>query len=146
MLTSGRMVKGLLLGVALVMVLLARCGSSSDAETEQQDTVAEAMAAATDVADQQERAIAKAWAMAQVATSWAAIDPVAAQQAVADSVRAAAEAASGGDEQRSVAAGLREQSATWDPVDWRSAIALAERIERNASRAWVLRAIAGELA
>ena len=146
MLTSGRMVKGLLLGVALVMVLLALSCGSSDTETGEQDTVAEAMAAATDVADQQERAIAKAWAMAQVATSWAAIDPAAAQQAVADSVRAAADAASGGDEQRSVAAGLREQSATWDPVDWRSAIALAERIERNASRAWVLRAIAGELA
>jgi hypothetical protein len=147
MLTSGRMVKGLLLGVALLMLPLAfGCGSSSDAETEEQDTVAEAMAAATEVADQQERTIAKAWAMAQVATSWAAIDPVAAQQAVADSVRAAEQAASDGDEQRSVAAELREQSATWDPVDWRQAIALAERIERNASRAWVLRAIAGELA
>jgi hypothetical protein len=140
------MVKGLLLGAALLVLLLSfGCGSSSDAETGEQDPVAEAMAAATEVADKQDRAIAKAWAMAQVATAWAAIDPVAAEQAIADSVQAAEEAASGGDEQRSVAAELREKSATWEPLDWRTAIALAERIERNASRAWVLRAIAGEL-
>jgi hypothetical protein len=147
MLASGRMAKGLLLGVALLMLPLAlSCGSSSEAETEQQDTVAEAMAAATDVADQQERMIARARAMAQAATCWAASNPAAGRQAVVDSVRAAQQAASGGDEQRAVAAGLREESATWAPVDWRSAIALAERIERNASRAWVLRWIAGELA
>jgi hypothetical protein len=65
---------------------------------------------------------------------------------VADSIEAAEEAAAGGDEQRSVAADLREQSSDWAPADWRAAIALAERIERNASRAWVLRAIAGQLA
>ncbi len=144
---SSRMVKGLLLGAAaLLMLLLAFGCGSSEAETEGQDPVAEAMAAATEVADKQELAIARAWAMAQVATSWAAIEPAAAQQAIEDSVEAAEQAASGGDEQRSVAAGLREQAATWEPLDWRSAIALAERLERNASRAWVLRAIAGELA
>ena len=146
MLTSGRMVKVLLLGVALVMVLLALSCGSPDTDADEHDPFAEAMAAPTELADQQERAIARAWAMAQVATAWAAIDPVAAQQAVADSVRAAAQVASDGDEQRRVAAALREQSATWDPLHWRSAIALAERIERNASRTWVLRAIAGELA
>lgn len=146
MLASGRIVRGLLLGAALLMLAVAiGCGSSSEAETGQQDTVAETMAGATDVADQQERTIARARAMSQAATCWAAIDPVAAREAVADSVRAAGQAASGGDEQRAVAAELREESATWAPVDWRSAIALAERIERNASRAWVLRAIAGAL-
>jgi hypothetical protein len=146
MLTSDRIVKGLLLSVALLMVLLALSCGSSDTDTDEHDPFAEAMAAPTELADQQERAIARAWAMAQVATAWAEIDPVGAQQAVADSVRAAAEVASGGDEERSVATELRAQSTTWDPLQWRSAIALAERIERNASRAWVLRAIAGELA
>jgi len=146
MLASGRMVKGLLLGVALLMLPLAFSCGSSDTETDEHDPFAEALAPPTDLADQQERAIARAWAMAQAATAWDAIDPVAARQAVADSVRAAEQAATDGDEQRSVAAGLREQSATWDPLHWRSAIALAERIERNSSRAWVLRAIAGELA
>ncbi len=139
MMASGKMAKGLLLGVPLLLLLplALGCGSSSDTETEEQDPVAEAMAAATNVAAQQERAIAKAWAMAQVATAWAAVDPVAAQHAVAESVRAARKTVAGGDEQRGVAADLREQAATWDTVDWRSAIALAERIERNASRAWL---------
>lgn len=148
MLRSGALVKGLLLGAASLMLLLALSCGSSDSDTGQQETVVEVMAGATDVADQQEQAIAKAWAMAEIATAWADTypDSAKARQAVADSVRAAEQAASGGDEQRSVAADLREQSATWEPVDWRQAIALAERIERNASRAWVLRAIAGELA
>lgn len=146
MLRSGGIVKALLLGAALLTLLLALSCGSSDSETEETDPVAEAMAAANEVADQQERAIAKAWAMGQVATAWAAIDPMAAEEAIEESVRAAEQAASGGEKQRSAAAELREQSATWEPVDWRSAIALAERIERNASRAWVLRAIAGELA
>ena len=146
MLRSDRIARGLVLGAALLMLLLALSCGSSDSETEEADAVVEAMAAANEVADQQERAIGKAWAMGQVATTWAAIDPVAAEQAVEDSVEAATEAAKGGEEQRSAAADLREQADNWDPVDWRSAIALAERIERNASRAWVLRAIAGELA
>ncbi len=147
MLTSSKMVKGLLLGAALLMLPLALSCGSSDGDAGDQDAVTEAMAAATELADQQEGAIDKAWAMAQIATAWVTIDPdsAKAQQAVEDSVEAASAAAQGGDEQRSAAADLREQSATWDPVDWRQAIALAERIERNASRAWVLRAIAGDL-
>lgn len=145
--TLSKTVRIILLGVALlVLPFIWGCGSSSDDDTESADAVAEAMGAATGVADQQERAIDRAWAMAQVAIDWAALDPDAAEQAIADSVRAAEEAASGGDEQRTVAADLRELAATWDPVDWRSAIPLAERIERNASRAWILRAIAGALA
>ena len=60
MLTSSKMLKGLLLGAALLMLLLALSCGSSDSETEEADTVAEAMAAANEVADQQERAIAKA--------------------------------------------------------------------------------------
>jgi hypothetical protein len=145
--TLGRMMMGLLLGAAFLMLLLSvGCGSSSSAQTDGQDEVTETTGAATEVADKQERAIARAWAMAQVAMDWNAIDPAGAQQAIADSVRAAEEAASGGDEQRRIAADLREKATDWAPVDWRSAIALAERIERNASRAWMLRAIAGELA
>ncbi len=143
---SGKTVRGLLVGVALVLTLAWGCGSSSETETEEQDPVTTAMGAANEVADLQGRAIDRAWAMAQVATAWAALDPEGAQQAIADAIAAAEEAAAGGDEQRSAAKELREQAAGWDPVDWRSAIALAERIERNASRAWVLRALAGELA
>jgi len=146
MLASVKMARWLLLAVALLVLSLASsCGSSSDTATEGQDAVTEAMGAATKVVDQQERAIARAWAMAQVAIAWHSVDPVAAQQAIDDAVEAAKEAADGGDGQRSAAAKLREQSADWQPTEWRSAIALAERIERNSSRAWVLRAIAGEL-
>jgi hypothetical protein len=145
--TLSKTARILLLGASLlVLPFVWSCGSSSDDDTGSADAVAEAMSAASSVADQQERAIDRAWAMAQVAIDWAALDPDAAQQAIADSVDAAEEAASGGDEQRSAAAELRELAADWDAVDWRSAIPLAERIERNASRAWVLRAIAGALA
>ncbi len=143
----GKTARMLLLGVVLLVPpLLWSCGSSSDGGTAEQNPVADAISAATNVADQQERAIDRAWAMAQVAIDWAATDPDAAEQAIADTIRAAQDAAAGGDEQRAFAANLREQAADWDPVDWRSAIPLAERIERNATRAWVLRAIAGELA
>jgi tetratricopeptide (TPR) repeat protein len=141
--TSGKMVKGLLLGLAVLMLPLAwGCGSGSATQAETQDIVN----TATNLAQKQELAIGRAWAMGQAATAWAALDPVGARSAVTDSIEAAEEAAAGGDEQRSVAADLREQSSDWAPTDWRGAIALAERVERNSSRAWVLRAIAGELA
>ena len=145
--SSRKTSRGLLLALALLTLPLAwACGSSAGTQTEETDPVAEAIGKATEVVGQQERAMNRAWAMAQVATAWSAVDPAAARQAVADSIRAAEEAAAGGDEQRAAAAELREKAATWAPADWRSAIAMAERIERNASRAWVLRAIAGELA
>ena len=144
---SRTVTRGLLLGVVLLTLPLAwACGSDSDTQTGEQDAAKEIVDTATKLAEKQQRAIGRAWAMGQVATAWAAIDPTAARQAVAESIRAAEEAATGGDEQLSIAADLREQSAAWEPTEWRSAIALAERIERNASRAWVLRAIAGELA
>lgn len=144
---SRTVIRGLLLGAVLLMLPLAwACGSESDSQTAEQDAAKEIVDTATKLAQKQELATGRAWAMGQVATAWAAVDPTAARQAVAESIRAAQEAAAGGNEQRSVAADLRQQSSDWAPVDWRSAIALAERIERNASRAWVLRAIAGELA
>ncbi len=147
MLGPGKRAKWLLLGAALLMLpLTLSCGASSATEAEGQNPVTETMSAATNLADQHELAIGRAWAMAQVATAWFNIDPTAARQAVADSVQAAEQAAAGGDEQRSVAADLREKSANWTPTDWRGAIALAERIERNTSRAWILRALAGGLA
>jgi hypothetical protein len=140
---SGKMIKGLLLSLAVLMLPLTwGCGSGSATQAETKEIVN----TATNLAQKQELAIGRAWAMGQVATAWAAVDATAARQAVAESIRAAEEAAAGGDEQRSVAADLREQSSDWAATDWRGAIALAERIERNASRAWVLRAIAGELA
>jgi tetratricopeptide (TPR) repeat protein len=138
----GRIVRGLLLGLAVLTLPLAwGCGSGSATEAETNEIVN----TATNLAQKQELAIGRAWAMGQVATAWAAVDLAGARQAVADSIEAAEEAAAGGDEQRSVAADLRQQSTDWTPTDWRGAIALAERIERNSSRAWVLRAIAGEL-
>jgi tetratricopeptide (TPR) repeat protein len=140
---SGKMIKVLLLGLAVLTLPLAwGCGSGSATQAETQEIVS----TATNLAQTQELAIGRAWAMGQVATAWAVVDPAGARQAVADSIEAAQEAAAGGDEQRGIAADLRDQSSDWAPVDWRGAIALAERIERNSSRAWVLRAIAGELA
>lgn len=144
---SRTVIRVLLLGAALLMLPLAwACGSDSDTQTGEQDAATEIVNTATKLAQKQELTFGRAWAMGRVATAWAAVDPEAARQAIAESIRAAEEAAAGGDEQRSVAADLRDQSSDWAPVDWRGAIALAERIERNASRAWVLRAIAGELA
>ncbi len=146
MLASGKMTKWLLLGVAVLLLPLAlSCGSSSDSDTEEEDPVAAAMSAATKVVERQERAIGRAWAMAQVATAWYAVDPDAAQAAIDDAVEAAEETAAGGDEELSAAAKLRAQWDDWTPTEWRSGIALAERLERNASRAWILRTIAGAL-
>jgi len=144
---SGKMIKVLLLGlVALMLPLAWGCGSDSASQTEGQDATKDIVNTATNLAQKQELSIGRAWAMGQAATAWAAVDPAGARRAVADSIEAAEAAAAGGDEQRSVAADLRAQSSDWTPTDWRGAVALAERIERNASRAWVLRAIAGELA
>src|SRR3989304_1214722 len=85
--------RGLLLGVVLLMLPLAwACGSDPDTQTGEQDAAKEIVDTATKLAEKQQRAIGRAWAMGQVATAWAAVDPAGAQRAGADSIEAAEEA------------------------------------------------------
>src|SRR3989304_6676923 len=89
--------RGLLLGVVLLMLPLAwACGSYPDTQTGEQDAAKEIVDTATKLAEKQQRAIGRAWAMGQVATAWAAIDPTAARPAGAESIRGGGGGGEGG--------------------------------------------------
>lgn len=116
---------------------------ASTAQTAEQAARQKALNAATTAAESAERASARAWMLARVGASWAQVDRAKGQEALAASLEAFDQFQMNAPAYWGLGRRLEESAVTW-PTGQDAALDAADRIAVAASRAWALRAIAGE--
>lgn len=139
-------------GVAIVIVFLlfalpvfSTAAPASTAQTEEQASRQEAINQATTAAESAERASARAWMLARIGASWAAMDKATGQEVIAASLDAMREFKMNGPAYGGRIHRLQENAVSWATGQDAAADA-ADRIAVAAGRAWALRAIAAETA
>jgi hypothetical protein len=135
----------LLLIVFALFALPLSAAVPGPAQATEQDAARQAsLDAAKTAAVSAERLSAQAWMLARIGAAWTAVDPAGGSQAVTDGLAAM-------DELKANAPAYwgRRQAVLEDSVEWtqdqQTAALLADRIGIGTTRAWALRAMAGEL-
>lgn len=139
-------------GVAIVIVFLlfalpvfSTAAPASTVQTEEQASRQEAINQATTAAESAERASTRAWMLAHIGASWAALDEAKGQDALAASLDAMHEFQMNGPAYAGRIHQLQESAVTW-ATGQDEAADTADRIAVAAGRVWALRAIAAETA
>jgi hypothetical protein len=141
---------GAVVAIVIVFLLFAlpvfsTAAPASTAQTEEQASRQEAINQATIAGESAERAAARAWMLARIGASWAALDEAKGQDALAASLDAMHEFQMNGPAYGGRIHQLQESAVTWATGQDAAADA-ADRIAVAAGRAWALRAIAAETA
>ncbi|MCL5075815.1 MAG: hypothetical protein M1136_09260 [Chloroflexi bacterium] len=125
-------------------ILLSSCAGVQPPAPPTQPNPADILEEDGRLAAQVETAQQRAWILGQIAARLGRMDPERAAKVYTESMSAARQSSSNGEAIRARAAELRRLSETWSPDNRTSALALADRLEALAGRAWVMRVIATE--